>query len=351
MAPNSSHTFRHTTEGEITKIIKSLNPKKSTGPDQIPPKLIKIARPQISNVLTGMINNALDEEIFPGSLKRAQVTPVFKKADNLSKENYRPVSILPCLSKIFERVIANRLNEYFEGIFHESLSAFRSGYSCQDTLLALVEKWKSTFRKNKCAGAILMDLSKAFDCMHHDLLTAKLDAYGITTNSLKLLKSYLTNRQQRVKIGNATSEWKDILKGVPQGSILGPILFNIFINDMFHFIARADLVNYADDNTICSEQPTKQQVVEVLRAELNLAIEWFTRNLMLANPQKFQALFLNCKEENFTFDLDNVTIIPDDVVKLLGVHLDSKLNFENHISHICKKLEIILMFSSDFLNS
>ena len=178
-----------------------------------------------------------------------------------------------------------------------------------------------------------MDLRKAFDSMHHDLLIAKLDAYGITTNSLKLLKSYLTNRQQRVKIGNATSEWKEILKGVPQGSIL----FNIFINDMFHFITRADLANYADDNTICSEQPTKQQVVEVLRAESNLAIEWFTRNLMLANPQKFQALFLNYKEENLTFDLDTVTIIADDVVKLLGVHLDSKLNFENHISHICKK--------------
>ena len=133
------------------------------------------------------------KDFFPDSLKRAQVTPVFKKAENLSKENYRPVSILPCLSKIFERVIENRLNEYSEGIFHESLSAFRSGYSCQDTLLALVEKWKSTFR-NKCVGAILLDLSKAFDCTHHDLLIAKLDAYGITTNSLKLLKSYLTNR-------------------------------------------------------------------------------------------------------------------------------------------------------------
>ena len=119
----------------------------------------------------------------------------------------------------------------------------------------------------------------------------------------------------------------------------GPILFifPIFMNDMLHFITRADLVNYADDNTICSEQPTKQHVVEVLRAESNLAIEWFTRNLMLANPQKFQALFLNYKEKNLTFDLDNVTIIPDDVVKLLCVHLDSKLNFENHISHICKK--------------
>ena len=97
-----------------------------------------------------------------------------------------------------------------------------------------------------------MDLSKAFDCMHHDLLIAKLDAYGITPNSLKLLKSYITNRQQRVKIGNTTSEWKGILKEVPQSSILGPRLSNIFINGMFHFITRADLVNYADDNTICS---------------------------------------------------------------------------------------------------
>ena len=117
-----------------------------------------------------------------------------------------------------------------------------------------------------------MDLSKAFDCMHHALLITKLDAYGITTISLKLLKSYLTNRQQRVKIGNATSEWKEILREVPQGSILGPILFNIFINDMFHLITRDDLVNYADDNTICSEKATKQQAVKVLRAKSNLAI-------------------------------------------------------------------------------
>ena len=155
LPPNSSVTFRHTTEGEITKMIKSLNPKKATGPDQIPPKLIKIARPQISNVLTGMINNAIDEGIFPDSLKRAQVTPVFKKADNLSKDNYRPVSILPCLSKIFERVIANRLNEYFKGIFHESLSAFRSGYSCQDTLLALVEKWSQLLEIINVLGPFL----------------------------------------------------------------------------------------------------------------------------------------------------------------------------------------------------
>ena len=153
-----------------------------------------------------------------------------KKADQLSKENYRPVSILPCLSKVYEKVLAIQLGEYFENIFDQALSAFRAGYSCQDTLLSLVDKWKMSLREHKHAGAILMDLSKAFDCMPHGLLLAKLEGYGLSG-------SYLTGRKQRVKIGNGTSEWADILKGVPHGPILGPILFNIFLNDKFKFIS------------------------------------------------------------------------------------------------------------------
>ena len=161
-----------------------------------------------------------------------------------------PVSILPCLSKVYEKVLAIQLGEHFENIFDQALSAFRAGYSCQDTLFGLVEKWKLALRDQNHAGAILMDLSKAFDCMPHELLLANLEDCGLSGNSIKIMRSYLTKRKQRVKIGNGTSEWADILKGVPQGSILGPILFNIFLNDMFKFIQKADLVNYADDNTI-----------------------------------------------------------------------------------------------------
>ena len=120
----------------MTKNIRSLNPQKETGPDLIPPKVVKIARPEVSQSITDMINKSIDVGIFPDCLKMAEVIPIYKKADNLKKENYRPVSMLPCLSKIFERVMADQLITYFKDIFDEVLSAFRTGYNCQDTLLA-----------------------------------------------------------------------------------------------------------------------------------------------------------------------------------------------------------------------
>ena len=143
-----------------------------------------------------------------------------------SKENYRPVSILPWLSKVYEKVLAIQLGEYFENIFDQALSAFRAGYSCQDTLLNLVEKWKMLLREHRYAVAILMDLSTAFDCMSHGLLLAKLEAYGLSGNSIKVMRSYMTGRKQRVKIGNG--EWADILKGVPQADILKGVSWGLF---------------------------------------------------------------------------------------------------------------------------
>ena len=296
-----------------------------------------MAKPVISVTIAGMINNAINTGTFPDALKKADVTPVFKKAHQLSKENYRPVSILPCLSKVYEKVLAIQLGEYFENIFDQALSAFRAGYSSQDTLLSLVEKWKMPLREHKHAGAILMDLSKAFDCMPHGLLLAKLEAYGLSGNSIKIMRSYLTGRKQRVKIGNGTSDWTDILKGVPQGSILGPILLHIFLNDMFKFIRKAELVNYADDNTINAIESSQQLVVQTLQIESKAAIDWFTLNEMLANPHKFQAIFLASADMEFKFEIDDITLIAEDYVKLLGVNLDKNLNYDTHIKQICKK--------------
>ena len=205
----------------MTKIIRSLNPKKATGPDLIPPKVVKIAGPEISKSITDMINKSIDGGIFPDCLKMAEVIPVYQKADNLKRENYRPVSILPCLSKIFDRVMADQLNTYFRDIFDKALSAFRTGYSCQDTLLALTEKFKKAIREHQSAGAILMDLSKAFDCMPHKLLIAKFKAYGLEDLSIQLVTSYLEGRKQRVRVGNKRSEWADIIKGSTSGIYLG----------------------------------------------------------------------------------------------------------------------------------
>ena len=198
------------------------------------------------------------------------------------------MSILPILAKVFEQVLAHQITPFLNTVFSCHLSAFRQRYGCQDTLLTLIENWRKDLLKKHKIGALLMDLSKAFDCMPHDLLIAKFKAYGVQDQSIKIIKSYLSDREQRVRIGNVHSSWKTTIKGVPQGSVLGPIFFNVFINDIFYFIKRARLTNYADDSTLSFAHPNFQIVKSCLEAEAAKAIWWFSIHLMQANPEKFQ---------------------------------------------------------------
>jgi len=227
-----------------------LNCKKATGADGISPKLLKLSKDTISTSITSLINKSFENSVFPDKLKIAQVTPLHKKNSTLEKGNYRPVSILPTISKIFERAINTQLTKFFDQHFNTYLSAFRPGYGCQTTLLKIIEDWKRALDENKYVASVLMDLSKAFDCLPHDLLSLKLKYYGVSEKSLQLINSYLSERKQCIKIGQFKSDFQEIYKGVPQGSILGPVLFNIFINDIFHFVQESNLYNYADDNTL-----------------------------------------------------------------------------------------------------
>ena len=275
----------------------------------------------------------MSKSIFPDSLKIAQVAAVHKKNSVLEKGNYRPVSVLPAISKIFETAIEKQLSEHFLNIFNKFLAAFRSGYGCQSTLLRILEDWKKALDNDEYLVAILMDLSKAFDCLPHDLLLLKLESYGLSKSALNLLKSYLSNRKQCVKIGQSVSEMLDIYKGVPQGSILGPVLFNVFINDIFLFVKNCDLYNYADDNTLSKSGTSLATVSKSLEEDSKSLISWFSSNKMQANPEKFQAIAIGNKthKQNIAFNLNGNNIKCDEEVKLLGVTIDFKHSYINHL--------------------
>ena len=185
--------------------------------------------------------------LFPSCLKFADVTPLHKNGRKDANQNFRRVRILPFLSKIYESSMFKQMSFFFEDIFSKHQCGFRKGSSTQQCLLALLEKWKNAVDKGKLFGALLTDLSNVFDCLNHERLIAKLNAYGFTLPALKLIHNYLSNRKQRVRVNDSYSWWQDILFGVPQGSILGPLLFNTFPSDLFFTLNNTKTTNYADE--------------------------------------------------------------------------------------------------------
>ena len=189
--------------------------------------------------------------------------------------------------------IPDQMIMFFSNILNPSLSAYRKGYSCQHVILQLTEYWREALDNNDYVGTMAMDLSKAFDSMPHGLLIAKLRAYGMSKNACYMIVSYLSNRRQRVKISGEVSNWSTINRGVPQGSVLGPLLFNIFLNDLFLVQISGNIVNYADDNHLYNKNVCVENLLDHLVNDANAAVTWFHENHMVANPEKFQSIILS----------------------------------------------------------
>ena len=328
--------FEPVDESVIYDKIDSLDKRKPTTYNNIPARILVENKDIISPFITKIYNDSNRDSKFPNSLKSAEVTPVHKKEERINKDNYRPVSILPSISKIFERNIFDQVDSYIDKHLSPFLCGFRKGYSTQYCLNVMIDKWKKAIDSGKFAGALLTDLSKAFDCLNHELLIAKLEAYGFDKSSLNYIYSYLSNRIQRTKVNSSFSEWSDIRSGVPQGSILGPLLFNIYINDIFLFINKCDIANYADDNTPYTVEETIDSLLNTLEKDTMTLIKWFRDNYLKLNADKCHLLVSN-HNKDVSINVDEEIIECESSVKLLGITLDNKLNFNKHVSNLCKK--------------
>ena len=329
-------SFNKTSTNEIEFEITRLNTRKTTGYDDIPAKILASCGDIVSPFIAKIYENSKINGKFPEHLKTGNVTPVHKKGDKSTKENYRPISILPTISKLFERNIYDQIYDFIEKYLSPSLGGFRKKYNTQNCLAVMVEKWKKAIDIKEFAGGVLTDLSKAFDCLNHDLLIAKLSAYGFDENSLNLIQSYLFERKQRTRVNNSYSQEGTLYTGVPQGSILGPLLFNIYINDIFLFTPDIDITNYADDTTPHSSAKTIDGLITLLEENTNELVNWFQNNYMKSNEDKNHLIITNC--DKGSAKIGNHTIECSQSVKLLGVQIDNKLNFNEHISKICKNV-------------
>ena len=219
------------------------------------------------------------------------------------------------------------MQTYFRNLLSKYQCGFCKGFNAQHCLVSMSGKWKECVDSGGAFGALMTDLSKAFDCLHHELLIAKLDVYGFDIKSVKLIQQYLSNRKQMVNVGNAYSSWKDIFHGIPQGSILGPLVFNIFLCDLFYFLEGVPVASYADDTTPYTANKTNDLVMK--------EIEHFSEvlfNYMKINYGKSHILFSG--NQNVSANIDNPTIISENKNELLGIILDSKLSFEDHINNL-----------------
>ena len=289
--------------------------------------------------------------MFPEQWKIAQVTPLHKEGVRNDINNYRPISILPTLSKILEKHVANSLLEFLRdnNLIYNLQSAFRTGHSTETALIRLTDEILLNMDKDEVTGLVFIDFRNAFDTIDHKLLLRKLSVYGASVSAVSWIQSYLSNRKQFIKLGNQSSELLPIKQGVPQGSILGPVLFLLFVNDMPLNISKSTLDIYADDTTISSSASWKEipKLQEAILEDLQKVEKWSRTNNMYLNPSKTKAMMAVGKRLRKRFEGETLSLqlsLNDKEIeivrshKLLGMKIDQDLTYDEHIDELCKKL-------------
>ncbi|MEE8341005.1 MAG: reverse transcriptase family protein, partial [Candidatus Neomarinimicrobiota bacterium] len=339
---NCRFNFIPVDHNDIEKAIDSIAGKPSCGYDCISTNFMKNNKEVLVPPLTFLINQSLSTGQFPDKLKIAKVTPVYKKDSPNQIDNYRPISLLPAFSKVFERIMHNQLNEYFSSnhLLYDSQYGFRPAHSTELASSELVDRILSIMNSNDIPFSVFMDLSKAFDTLDHHILLEKLRYYGLSDLAMSLLSSYLSDRKQYVVVNDSSSDYSTIVTGVPQGSILGPLLFLIYINDMHRASDRLHILSYADDTTLTGSMSTFVNNDEINK-EINKISDWLIINKLSLNVAKTKYMIF--AKSNKQIPLTAINMMKKKLERVstfvfLGLTIDEGMTWTPHLDKISSKI-------------
>ena len=334
-------------ETEVYKTLVGLNVNKAAGIDSIGPRILKLSAPVITESVTHVINLSVKTNQFPECFKCAKVTPIFKNGAKDDPCNYRPISILPTISKIFEKHVAKLLYSYLNNnsLLHKEQSGFRKSHSCQTALVKITDMWLKEMNDGNLTGVVFLDFKKAFDLVDHTILISKLKLFNFHTHAIEWIISYLNNRTQHVCIGSSKSSLAMVKTGVPQGSVLGPLLFLLFINDLPLTVKNSHIDLFADDTTLHISGSSLETIQIKLNEDIRRIVEWCINNNMLLNENKTKCMLFTTAQKLSHMEQKYLNLYVKDTKvecvtthKLLGINTDHFLLWNAQVDNICKSL-------------